>query len=78
MKFMNFSWALLRLIDGAKVSREEWPEGTWLALQTPDKKSKMDHAYLFIRFPDCTLAPWTVSNFDLLANDWYDLSPEVS
>jgi hypothetical protein len=72
---MHFPWALMRMMDGAKVSRAEWPEGTWLALKKRGGFSNRDLAYLYIRFPDATVAPWTVNNFDLLADDWYDLVP---
>lgn len=73
----GFAWALLRLVDGAAVTRVEWGN-QWVKLQEPDSKSKMKNRYLYKRLPNATLVPWVPDQLDLLADDWYDLSPEVS
>ena len=74
VKFHCFSYALLRLKKGEKLSRDGWNgKGQFIALQIPDKKSKMSLPYLYISTVDGKLVPWLASQTDLLANDWFVL-----
>lgn len=68
---MNFGSAIEALKFGHKVKRSGWSnEESYIALQTPDENSKMGHPYIYIRTCTGKYAPWTVSNQDILAEDW--------
>lgn len=77
MDHMHFGWAVMRLRDGARVSRGDWPSDCWLFLYQPKKGSEIDHGFLVLRMPDGSLASWSLSHFDVLADDWYDLSDDL-
>jgi hypothetical protein len=77
----DLGYALMALREGLKVSREGWNrKGMWLELQRPDEHSKMTQQYVYINIPSdggvdnhvvVTRLPWTASQTDLLAEDWF-------
>ena len=77
---MNFSEALKHLKAGKKVSRAGWNgKGLHIAMQVPDKNSKMTQPYLYIdttglraigKTPPKGVVPWAPSQTDILAEDW--------
>lgn len=72
---MNFGQALESLKQGKHVTREGWNGADqWLALQTPDEKSKMRRPYIYISPVDGNLVPWVASQSDLLAEDWKEIA----
>jgi hypothetical protein len=67
----SFAFALRQLELGRAVFRHGWNgKGMYLALQRPDRGSKMSLPYLFMRTAQNELIPWVASHSDLLANDW--------
>jgi len=74
-EFLNFSEALNHLRWGERVSRRGWNEkNQFIKLQYPDEHSKMRHPYIYIAPVNRVLVPWTPTQTDLLAEDWYVLS----
>lgn len=72
---MKFGDALDALHYGRKVTREGWNgKGMWLALQVPDKHSKMSRPYIYMSTVDSQLVPWVASQSDLLALDWQEVA----
>jgi len=68
---MDFEEALYRLKNGDKVFRSGWNgKNMWIHLQKPDHNSKMTLPYLYMRTAQGDLVPWTISQADVLANDW--------
>ena len=77
---MNFGQALTELKNGNKVKRKGWNgDGIFLALQVPDKNSKMTQPYIYIdtlglktNNPNAPKGrvPWLASQTDMLAEDW--------
>lgn len=77
---MNFGQALIELKNGNKVKRKGWNgDGIFLALQVPDKNSKMTQPYIYIdtlglktNNPNAQKGrvPWLASQTDMLAEDW--------
>ena len=68
---MKIGWAVEEMHEGAKVRRAGWNgKGMWVALQTPDKHSKMSLPYVYMKTADDKLVPWLCSQTDLLAGDW--------
>jgi len=68
---MDFSAALDYLKCTNRVSRSGWNgKGMWIALQEPDKNSKMSLPYIYMRTAQGDLVPWLASQTDLLADDW--------
>lgn len=84
--FMDFSDALDCAKDGAKIARNGWNgKNIWVAVQRPDEHSKMTQPYLYIEYPvghpanpNGSRTPWLASQGDLMAEDWFIVSPEVS
>lgn len=79
-KTYNFGKALEALKDGKTIRRQGWNGvGIFIAIQVPDKKSKMSQPYLYIdtiglqttnpKAPKGRV-PWAPSQTDLLAEDW--------
>ena len=76
----NFGQALIELKNGNKVKRKGWNgDGIFLALQVPDKNSKMTQPYIYIdtlglktNNPNAPKGrvPWLASQTDMLAEDW--------
>jgi len=68
---MTFGNALDVLKSGDKVARKGWNgKGMWIALQMPDKYSKMSLPYIYM-FTACkNQVPWFASQTDILAEDW--------
>jgi hypothetical protein len=74
---MTFGEATLVLRSGAKACREGWNgKGMWIALQIPDKFSKMQRPYFYIKTAQNQLVPWCPSHGDLLGDDWKIASGE--
>lgn len=79
-KHMNFGQALIELKNGNKVKRKGWNgDGIFLALQVPDKNSKMTQPYIYIDTLGLKTnnhnapkgrVPWLASQTDMLAEDW--------
>lgn len=77
---MNFGQALTELKNGNRVKRKGWNgDGIFLALQVPDKNSKMTQPYIYIdtlglktNNPNAPKGrvPWLASQTDMLAEDW--------
>ena len=68
---MKFGAALVGLKDGARVTRTGWNgKGMWLALQRPNKHSKMTLPYIYMSTVTGDLVPWLASQTDILAEDW--------
>lgn len=78
---LTFSDALDSLKLGAKVRRRGWNGvGLWLELQRPDADSRMTLPYIFLSYPQGSVAypaggrvPWLPSQTDLLAGDWMEV-----
>lgn len=69
---MDFGDALDGIKNQQRVSRSGWNGiGMWIALQVPDKNSKMSRAYIYKKTVDGQLVPWVASQSDLLAEDWF-------
>ena len=77
---MDFGQALTELKNGNRGKRKGWNgDGIFLALQVPDKNSKMTQPYIYIdtvglktNNPNAPKgrAPWLASQTDMLAEDW--------
>lgn len=73
---LNFGAAIAALKAGLRVAREGWNgKGMWLALQVPDANSKMQRPYIYMHPADGLLVPWLASQTDMLAEDWFIVSP---
>lgn len=67
----DFSLALSLMKDGCKVQREGWNgKGMWIAIQQPDRNSKMSLPYIYMKTADEQLVPWLASQTDLMSCDW--------
>lgn len=78
MERTDFGWALDQLREGRRVTRRSWNgPGQWLALQTPDARSKMTRPYIYISTVQGDLVPWLGSQTDLLAEDWTLAGPDM-
>lgn len=76
----SFSWALMRLKEGAKIQRKGWNgKGMWIAVyeQPPHipvtvsgYDGNIDVPMLFIKTVKGTLNTWVPSISDLFAEDW--------
>lgn len=77
---MDFGQALTELKNGNRVKRKGWNgDGIFLALQVPDKNSKMTQPYIYIdtlglktNNPNAPKGrvPWLASQTDMLTEDW--------
>ena len=77
---MDFGQVLTELKNGNRVKRKGWNgDGIFLALQVPDKNSKMTQPYIYIdtlglktNNPNAPKGrvPWLASQTDMLAEDW--------
>lgn len=77
---MDFGQALTELKNGNRVKRKGWNgDGIFLALQVPDKNSKMTQPYIYIdtlglktNNPNAPKGrvPWLASQTDILTEDW--------
>jgi hypothetical protein len=71
----NFGEALVRLDNGSHIARTGWNgKNMWIALQAPDKQSKMTRPYIYMSTADGGLVPWIASQSDLLAEVWFVVS----
>lgn len=67
----DIGWAVKQMWNGQKVTRSGWNgRGQFLALQVPDKGSKMTLPYIYISTVHRDLVPWLASQTDILATDW--------
>ena len=70
-KITNFSEALERLKEGARVQRTEWNgKGMHIELQEVTPLSKMTLPYIYMKTADDKNVPWSASQTDIFANDW--------
>jgi len=68
---LTFSLALENLKLGKKVARKGWNgKDMWLHAQFPDKHSKMNRPYIYMKAANDELVPWVASQSDLLEDDW--------
>ena len=77
---MDFGQALTELKNGNRVKRKGWNgDGIFLALQVPDKNSKMTQPYIYIdtlglktNNPNAPKGrvPWLASQTDMQTEDW--------
>ncbi len=69
---MNIGYAVEALQAGQKVARQGWNGANmYLELQVPDEHSKMSLPYVYMYTVQGDLVPWTCSQTDLLALDWF-------
>jgi hypothetical protein len=67
----TFGWAIKQLQNGSKVARSGWNgKNMYLALQIPDKNSKMTLPYIYMFTAQGELVPWLASQTDVLSSDW--------
>lgn len=66
---LTFGEALEYLQKGAKVKRSLWNFGIYVALQIPDKDSKMNYPYIYLHKLDGNL-PWIPTYQDIFSTDW--------
>lgn len=68
----GIGWAIQQMQGSdQRVTRAGWNgKGIWLALQWPDRNSKMTLPYIYMKTADDQLVPWLASQSDLLAGDW--------
>lgn len=67
---MNFGDALAAMWNGFSVYRIGWNGAHVLAIQAPDRHSKMTEPYIYITTETGEVVPWLASQMDMLANDW--------
>ena len=82
---LTFSEALEELKAGSSVARKGWNgKGIFITAQIPDENSKMSQPYIYIDTRDIETdnddapkdcVPWTASQSDLFADDWYVVHP---
>lgn len=66
---MDFGEALKELRAGHRVQRAGWNgEGMSVAMMVEDEGMMLP--YLYLRLPNTMHVPWTVSQTDVLADDW--------
>jgi hypothetical protein len=66
-----FGQALIMLENDFVMSRKGWNgKNMWIALQRPDKHSKMTLPYIYMYTACGNKVPWLASQTDLLAKDW--------
>jgi len=64
--------AIKEMYWNKRVSRLGWNgPGQYIAMQVPDRYSKMTLPYIYISTVQGDLVPWLASQTDLLATDWY-------
>ena len=87
--FGSFSWALMRVQDGAKVARRGWNGKGMFVFLVPGSTFNVNrppllgiypegteinyHAHIDMRTADGQIVPWLVSQSDMLANDWEEI-----
>lgn len=68
---MTFGEVLNGLKIGEQFTRKGWNgKDMWIKLQVPDKHSKMNRSYIYMKTVNDELVPWVASQTDLLAEDW--------
>ena len=77
---MSFGLAIEAMRKGKHVCRRGWNgRGIFIAIQTPDKNSKMTSPYIYIDTTGLitknmdalkSCVPWIASQSDMLADDW--------
>jgi len=67
----TIGWAIDQMRDGEKVQRIGWNgKNMYIAIQNPDRNSKMTLPYVYMFTAQGDLIPWLCSQADLLARDW--------
>jgi hypothetical protein len=75
---LDFGAALEQLKAGQRVTRAGWNKGTWLALVEPDANDVSSFGaspwilapWVAMKTADDKVVPWSVSQADVLADDW--------
>ena len=86
MEAHDFSWALRKIKEGHKVSREGWNGKGMFVFLVPESEFKVNRppllgiydegtdikyqAHIDMRTADGTIVPWLASQSDLLSLDW--------
>lgn len=71
MNRATIGWAIDQMRDGEKVQRAGWNgKNMYIAIQNPDRNSKMTLPYVYMFTAQGDLVPWLCSQADLLATDW--------
>ncbi len=71
MNRATIGWAIDQMRDGEKVQRAGWNgKNMYIAIQNPDRNSKMTLPYVYMFTAQGDLVPWLCSQADLLARDW--------
>lgn len=71
---LSFSDVIDSIKDGKRFSRKGWNgKGQYIEMQNPDINSKMTEPYLYIKIINKNLVPWTPSQTDMFADDWYEV-----
>lgn len=69
---MSFEQALFQIKNGQPLSRTGWNgKGLWVTAQFPDVGSKNTKPYLVMNSGGNDRLPWTPSQLDFFANDWF-------
>lgn len=69
---MTFGVALAWMKEGDACARKGWNgKAQFVAMQKPSHGSKMREPFLYLNPGNGQLIPWTVSQADILAEDWY-------
>jgi len=72
VELLSFSGALFLIREGKKLARQGWNgRDMYVALQVPDPGSANTLPYLWMRTTKGDRVPWTVSQTDILAVDWF-------
>jgi len=72
---MEIGEAICLIKNGKRIRRKGWRNpSTYIALQIPDENSKMGLPYIYIKTCTGKLCPWTVSNQDMLSDDWEEFN----
>lgn len=86
MEERDFGWALRKLKEGKKVSREGWNGKGMFLFLVPGSQFKVNrppllgiypegteidyHPHIDMKTADGTVVPWLASQTDMLADDW--------
>lgn len=80
---MNFGQAIALLKLGKKVARAGWNgKGMWLGMHKDPGEFVREECgttltyrdYIVMKTADDQLVPWTASQTDVLAEDWYEVT----
>ena len=74
----SFSHALIMMIEGRNMARRNWNGANMfvyhVSAHTPRWGGDVTHKeYLVIKDPEDNIVPWTATQTDILAHDWYEV-----